>query len=257
VPVLGVPVATQDLGQCADLIVRWAGSRDARANPRYVCPTSVHGIVEAWRHADFRRVLQNAALVCPDGVPLVWVGRLKGERHMTRTFGPDLMLEVCRRSAGRGIRHYLYGGAPDVADRLAAQLQRRFPGLIVAGCDSPPFGELGEGELDRAAERINETAADLIWVALGTPRQERWARAMVGRLRAGVVVTVGAAFDYNTGRLRRAPVVLQRAGLEWAYRLAQQPGRLWRRYLTNNPLFVVLATAELLGWLRVGDARDN
>lgn len=257
VSVLGVSVATLDAGACADLVVRWAAERGPSSEARYVCATSVHGIVEGWRHPEFRRILRGAALVCPDGMPLVWVGRLKGRRHMTRTCGPDLMLDVCRRSTGTGVRHFFYGGALGVPERLALELGRICPGLLVAGCHSPPFGDLADDERAGVAERINATAAGIVWVGLGTPRQERWAAAMAPRLHARVIVTVGAAFDYHTGRLRRAPSPLQRAGLEWAYRLAQQPRRLWRRYLSNNPLFVVLATAELLGWLRIGDARDG
>ncbi|MGH7701374.1 MAG: WecB/TagA/CpsF family glycosyltransferase, partial [Gemmatimonadales bacterium] len=256
VSVLGVPIAVGDVGRCADAVVRWAAEVTERPAARYVCATSVHGVVEAWRHREFHRILGNAALVCADGMPLVWVGRMKGRRGMVRASGPDLMLETCGRSAGTGVRHFFYGGAAGVAERLALTLARRFPALLVAGWHAPPFRELGHDELDAVAREINAAAPDIVWVGLGTPRQERWAAAMAGRLRAKVIVTVGAAFDYHTGRLRRAPAVLQRAGLEWAYRLAQQPRHVWRRYLTNNPLFVVLATAELLGWLRIGDAHD-
>jgi len=124
---------------------------------------------------------------------------------------------------------------------------RRYPGMAVAGWDSPPFRALTPTELDEIAQRINDSAADVLWVGLGTPKQEQWAAAMRSRLRSKVVATVGAAFDFHAGRLRQAPRLLQRAGLEWAYRLAQEPRRLWRRYLRNNPLFVILAGAELLG----------
>ena len=258
VSLLGVPVATAHLNECAAQVVRWAREPAPGAGSRYVCPTSVHGLVEGWRDPAFRAILAAAALVAPDGVPLVWLGRLKGRRQMTRVFGPDLMVEVCRRSAqpGSTVRHFFYGGAPGVAEELARRLAARFVGLAVVGCAAPPFRDLAEGELAAIAETINQSGADLVWVGLGTPKQERWAAAMRSRLHAKVLVTVGAGFDYHTGRLRRAPTVMQRAGLEWAYRLAQEPGRLWRRYLTNNPLFVVLAAAELLGLAKFGEPRD-
>lgn len=258
VALLGVPVATGSVAECADQVARWAREPARSGGPQYVCPTSVHGLVEGWRDPTFRAILAAAALIAPDGVPLVWLGRLKGQRHMTRVFGPDLMVEVCRRSTqpGSTVRHFFYGGKPGVAEELARRLTERFAGLAVVGCLAPPFRGLAENEVLAIADTINRSGADLVWVGLGTPKQERWAAAMRSRLRAKVVVTVGAGFDYHTGRLRRAPPVMQRAGLEWAYRLAQEPGRLWRRYLTNNPLFVVLAAAELLGLAKFGAPRD-
>jgi N-acetylglucosaminyldiphosphoundecaprenol N-acetyl-beta-D-mannosaminyltransferase len=198
-------------------------------------------------------------MVTPDGVPLVWLGRLKGRRHMTRVYGPDLMLEVCRLSneSGGALRHFFYGAAPGVAEELGRRLAARFPGLIVAGSASPPFRDLSVTELEADAETINASAADIVWVGLGTPKQERWAAAMRGRLRAKVLVTVGAAFDIHAGRLRQAPRSVQRAGLEWAYRLLQEPRRLWRRYLTNNSRFIVLAAVDLLGLSKNGVASEG
>jgi N-acetylglucosaminyldiphosphoundecaprenol N-acetyl-beta-D-mannosaminyltransferase len=170
---------------------------------------------------------------------------------MSRVYGPDLMLEICRLSIGSGISHFFYGGAPGVAERLAGRLSVRFPGLRVAGWHCPPFRELTSIELEEVVARVNGVSPDVVWVGLGTPRQERWATAVRSRLRAKVLATVGAAFDFHSGRLRQAPPLLRRAGLEWAYRLAQEPSRLWRRYLRNNPLFVILAGAELLGVTRL------
>ena len=153
------------------------------------------------------------------------------------------------------------GGDPGVPQRLADWLLARFPGLVVAGAHSPPFRELSDAELDEDAARLDAAGADLVWLGLGTPRQERRAARLAWRTRAKVLVTVGAAFDFHTGRVRQAPRVLQKTGLEWAYRLSQEPGRLWRRYLTNVPLFVILATAELLGVMSIGtvpsDGRDR
>jgi len=169
---------------------------------------------------------------------------------MNRVYGPDLMLEICRLSADTRIRHFFYGGAPGVAEQLAGKLAERFPGLNVAGWHCPPFRELTPIELEEVVACVNGASPDVVWTGLGTPRQERWAAAVRAKLTAKVVVTVGAAFDFHAGRRRQAPRLLQRAGLEWAYRLAQEPRRLWRRYLRNNPLFVILAGAELLGVTR-------
>lgn len=252
--ILGVPVSTLDLPACASLIMRWARDEARAEGPRTICATSVHGLIEGWRDPAFRAVLNDAALITPDGMPLVWVGWLRGRSGMSRVYGPDLMLEICRLSAGTGVRHFFYGGAPGIAERLADRLVVRFPGLSVAGWYSPPFRELTPTELEEVVARVNGASPDVVWAGLGTPRQERWAGAVRARLRAKVVATVGAAFDFHAGRLRQAPRLLQRAGLEWAYRLAQEPGRLWRRYLRNNPLFVILAGAELLGVTRFASA---
>ena len=243
-------MSTLDLPACASLIMRWARDEPRPEGARTICATSVHGLVEAWRDPAFRAVLNEAALITPDGMPLVWVGWLRGRSAMNRVYGPDLMLEICRLSADTRIRHFFYGGAPGVAEQLAGKLAERFPGLNVAGWHCPPFRELTPIELEEVVACVNGASPDVVWTGLGTPRQERWAAAVRSKLTAKVVVTVGAAFDFHAGRLRQAPRLLQRAGLEWAYRLAQEPSRLWRRYLRNNPLFVILAGAELLGVTR-------
>lgn len=247
-----MPVATLSLTESAAQVVAWARGQRRVEGARVVVATSVHGLVEGWRKLAFRAILEDSALITPDGMPLVWVGRLKGAAGMGRVYGPDLMLETCRQAAGTGVRHYFYGGAAGVPERLADVLLARFPGIVVAGAHSPPFRELSDAELEEDAARFDAAGADLVWVGLGTPRQERRAARLATYTRAKVLVTVGAAFDFQTGRVRQAPRVLQKTGLEWAYRLSQEPGRLWRRYLTNVPLFVILATAELLGLISVG-----
>lgn len=247
-----MPIATLSLAESAAQVVAWARGERRVEGARVVAATSVHGLVEGWRNPALRAILQTSALITPDGMPLVWVGRLKGAAEMGRVYGPDLMLETCRQAAGTGVRHYLYGGATGVPERLADGLLARFPGLVVAGGHSPPFRELSDAELDEDAARLDAAGADLVWLGLGTPRQERRAAQLARRVRARVLVTVGAAFDFHTGRVRQAPRLLQKTGLEWAYRLSLEPRRLWRRYLTNVPLFVILATAELLGLMSIG-----
>lgn len=247
-----MPVATLSLAECAAQVVAWARGDTPSAGARIVAATSVHGLVEGWRKPAFRAILQRSALVIPDGMPLVWVGRAKGAAGMGRVYGPDLMLETFRQAAGTGVRHFLYGGAPGVADRLSEGLLARFPGTVVTGARCPPFRELSDAELDEDAARFDAARTDIVWVGLGTPRQERRAAALAPRTQAKVLVTVGAAFDFHTGRVRQAPPLLQKSGLEWAFRLWQEPGRLWRRYLVNVPLFAILATAELIGVRGVG-----
>jgi len=177
---------------------------------------------------------------------LVWLSRLKGLRHVGRVYGPDLMLALCERSVGRGYRHFFYGGAPGIGERLACRLQSRFSGLKVVGTYSPPFRALAPHEDEDIVKRINDASPDIVWVGVSTPKQEIWMAEHVKRLRAAVLIGVGAAFDFHTGRVRNAPAWMGDHGLEWLFRLAQEPRRLWRRYLIRGPEFAALAILELL-----------
>jgi N-acetylglucosaminyldiphosphoundecaprenol N-acetyl-beta-D-mannosaminyltransferase len=255
VNILGVEVTVSTLEDVGQLVSRWAAGPLDAAGPRYVCATSVHGLIEAFRDPEFGSVLNGATLVVPDGMPLVWFGRIKGNWSMERVYGPSLMWRICALTAGLGTRHFLYGGRPRIAEELAARLTKEHAGLRVVGSYCPPFRPLTEDELDRVAEIINRSSAEIVWVGLSTPKQERWIASIRSRLRTRVLVSVGAAFDYHTGRLRSAPRWMQVTGLEWAFRLAQEPRRLWRRYAYNNPLFAVLALIQLLGL--VSFSRDH
>jgi N-acetylglucosaminyldiphosphoundecaprenol N-acetyl-beta-D-mannosaminyltransferase len=220
---------------------------DAR---QYICVTGVHGVMECQRDLALRVIHNQAGLVTPDGMPLVWLSWLHGYRHVERVYGPDLMLACCAHSVPRGYRHFFYGGGPGVPERLAAHLQARFPGLIVAGSWSPPFGRLTPDQEQATIERISAAAPDIVWVGLSTPKQERWMAEFVGRLPAPVLIGVGAAFDFHAGLKRQAPLWMQRSGFEWLFRLATEPRRLWRRYLTNNPRFVWRLLLQLSGAVR-------
>jgi N-acetylglucosaminyldiphosphoundecaprenol N-acetyl-beta-D-mannosaminyltransferase len=187
-------------------------------------------------------------------MPLVWLCRLAGQRHVERVYGPDLLLALCRHGLDKRYRHFFFGGAPGIADALAARLVHRFPGLIVAGTISPPFGVVSEAEEGIFVERINAARPDVVWVGLGTGRQERWMAENRPRLEAPVLIGVGAAFDFLSGRKPQAPRWMQRSGLEWMFRLASEPSRLWPRY-REYPLFVALITAQLLGFRR--EAREE
>jgi N-acetylglucosaminyldiphosphoundecaprenol N-acetyl-beta-D-mannosaminyltransferase len=219
-----------------------------RREQHYVCVTGVHGIMESQRDEALRRIHNRAGLVTPDGMPLVWLARLSGQSHVERVYGPDLMLACCERSVLKGYKHFLYGGGQGVAPRLAQRLCGRFPGLIVSGTYTPPFRPLSDDEDEAIVRAINEVDPDIIWIGLSTPKQERWMYAHLGRLRAPVMIGVGAAFDFHAGLKRQAPRWVQRSGLEWLFRFGAEPRRLWRRYLRNNPAFiwgVLLQTAGI------------
>jgi len=186
-------------------------------------------------------------MVTPDGIPMVWMGRLNGKHWMKRVYGPDLMLAVCQESLGKGYRHYFYGGDEGVPELLAAKLEQRFPGLQVVGTYSPPFRALTPQEDKDIVQMINRTDPDIVWVGLSTPKQERWMAAHIDKLNAPVLIGVGAAFDFHAGLKKQAPLWMQRSGLEWFFRMVTEPRRLGPRYLRNNPRFIILILAQYLG----------
>ena len=241
---LGVRV---DAVQIPDTIARmeeWIVRREAC---HFVAVTDMHSVMEAQRDRGFRRVLSGASLVVPDGFPLVWMGRRKGYAMRSRVCGPELMAAFCEQTAGAGYRHFFYGGAPGVAEDLAARFAARFPGMKVAGCYCPPFRSLTPGEDREVVEAIERSRADIVWVGLGAPKQDRWMFAHRERLSVPVLIGVGAAFDFHTGRVPRAPVWMRENGFEWLFRLLVEPRRLWKRYLVYGSQFVILVALELLG----------
>lgn len=202
--------------------------------------------MECRRNERVRQAVNRAGLAAPDGMPLVWLSKWKSRQPVNRVYGPDFMLALCERSAARGYSHYFYGGVTGVPELLAARLQARFPGLRIAGAHSPPFRPLTAAEDADIIAEINRAGPDIIWVGLGTPKQDLWMAAQRAQLRAPVLIGVGAAFDFHTGRLPQAPGWMQHSGLEWLFRLWQEPRRLWYRYLVYNPLFVLSVLAQAL-----------
>jgi N-acetylglucosaminyldiphosphoundecaprenol N-acetyl-beta-D-mannosaminyltransferase len=241
--ILGVGVSAINMDTTLHTIDGWI----SRGESHYVCVTGVHGVMESWRDERLRRIHNAAGLVVPDGMPLVWLSRAMGFRQVERVYGPDLMLALCERSARRGYSQFFYGGAPDVAEKLKSRLQSRFPGLQVAGIFSPPFRALSREEDCAVVERINAAAPDIVWVGISTPKQEIWMSEHRARLNAPILIGVGAAFDFNGGLKRQAPRWMQNSGLEWLFRLASEPTRLWRRYLLNNPTFLWLVLLQAFG----------
>lgn len=242
VNVLGVGVSAINMDIALKTISDWIANR----SHQYVCVTGVHGVMESQADEELKAIHNDAGLVTPDGTPLVWISRLNGHREVQRVYGPDLMLALCEYSVKPGFRHYFYGGNEGVPELLAKELASRFPGISIAGTFSPPFRELTAEEDEDVIEMINDSHADIVWVGLSTPKQERWMSAHVGKLDASVMIGVGAAFDFHAGLKLQAPIWMQRSGLEWLFRLATEPKRLWKRYLRNNPLFVGLFVAQML-----------
>jgi N-acetylglucosaminyldiphosphoundecaprenol N-acetyl-beta-D-mannosaminyltransferase len=233
--VLGMPLALTDY----DATLDWIDAAVSVGAREYLCVAAVHTVMESREDDALRDAVSDAAFTVPDGQPLVWALRALGHEIDARVYGPELMARACERAARTGRRFYLYGGRDERAlAQLAANLLDRHPDLQLAGGWSPPHRELTETELDEIAARINAAGPDVVWVGIGVPKQEKWMAAMRARLDAPVLVGVGAAFDFHAGLVPQAPAWVQRRGLEWLFRLVQEPRRLWRRYARHNPRFV-------------------
>jgi N-acetylglucosaminyldiphosphoundecaprenol N-acetyl-beta-D-mannosaminyltransferase len=234
--VLGVPVSMVDYERTMQVMDRLVTTHERG----YVCVAPVHALVEAQDDPELQRALQEATLVVPDGMPVVWAANLMGESLGDRVYGPELMLRYCAVCAERGRRVWLYGGRDQGSlAQLALSLRRRFPGIQIVGGYSPPFEALRAEEESFVAAQINEIEPDVVWVGIGVPKQEKWMARMRDRLAVPVMCGVGAAFDFHSGRVPMAPAWMQQRGLEWVYRTAQEPRRLLPRYLKTNPRFVL------------------
>lgn len=236
VDVLGVGISVTTVPGVCRVVTNWI-ERRAQA---YVCVTGVHGVMESQRDPQLLEVHNASGLTVPDGVPMVWAGRYAGASEIERVYGPDMMSAVCELAAELGWQCFFYGGAPGTADRVAERLVARFPGLRVAGVYRPPFRELTGAEDEEVTRLITASGADLVWVGLSTPKQERWMAAHVGRFDPPCILFgVGAAFDIHAGLRHDAPNWVRKLGLHWLFRLLQEPRRLWKRYAMNNPAFLV------------------
>lgn len=250
VNILGIGAMPLDLGKAVSMLDRWRveGRRD------YACLISVHGLVVSQRDPVIRACLNGSGLAAEDGMPLVWWSRLAGYPQAGRVCGSDLLDAVCAHGISRQYRHYFYGASPKVLDRLVENLQRRHPGMIVAGYRSPPFRPLTAAEDKDDIDTINAARPDFVWVGLGMPKQEKWMVDHVGKIEATALMGVGAAFDFHAGTKPRAPVWMQRNGLEWLFRLMSEPRRLAHRYLIDNGLFVAYTAGQITGIKRYPQA---
>ncbi|HEX5283627.1 MAG TPA: WecB/TagA/CpsF family glycosyltransferase [Bryocella sp.] len=242
VNVLGIEVSAINMDDAIDLAVRWI----ATGRSGYICMSGVHGVSEAQSSVHLRKILNAAVMNAPDGMPMSWIGWLRGHTHMDRVYGPDFMTNLCRVSISRGYRHYLYGGQPGVAQALKNALEERFEGLQIVGTFSPPFRPLTPGEEDAFLADVWQAKPDILWVGLSTPKQECFMAEYVERLGVPLLVGVGAAFDFHVGRIHDAPRWIKRTGFQWLHRLLQEPRRLWKRYLLNNPVFLWRISLQLL-----------
>jgi N-acetylglucosaminyldiphosphoundecaprenol N-acetyl-beta-D-mannosaminyltransferase len=244
VNVLGVGVTPLDARQTIDVI-------DAvirESSKCYICVTGVHGIMEAQQDPALRTIINQSLITTADGRPTVWVGRLQGFRKMKQLTGPNLMLQLCEESVAKGQTHFFYGGDTGVAQNLKDQLESRYPGLRVVGTYTPPFRPLNEEEERQLQETVGRLKPDVFWIGLSTPKQERFMAQYLTKLDTKVMIGVGAAFDIHTGRIKESPEWLKATGFQWFHRMCQEPRRLWKRYLYNNPRFIVRITAQLLGF---------
>lgn len=242
VNVLGVMVNAIDMSDAVNTINRWIQNQESN----YICVTSAHGILECHKDPRLKSILNSSGLTTPDGMSIVWILQIQGNRHVKRVYGPDLMKTICEESLISGWTHFLFGGGPGVAELLSDKLQQLFPGLKVVGMCTPPFREITMEEDQNIIREIIDAKPNIVWVGLSTPKQERWMASHINKIPGTVMIGVGAAFDFISGTKKQAPRWIQRSGTEWLFRLITEPHRLWRRYL-QYPRFVVLVIMQLLG----------
>jgi N-acetylglucosaminyldiphosphoundecaprenol N-acetyl-beta-D-mannosaminyltransferase len=240
--VAGVAFDFVVMRQVIDAVEQWRRARSRN----YIVLTNPHSVMLCRRDEQMRRATLSAGLTLPDGVGVVLAAELLGYGRQHRVTGPALMLDVCDRGREIGLRHFFYGGAEGVAEELARRLTAQFPGMIVAGTCCPPFRQLSESEDAQIIDRINEARADIVWVGLGAPKQEKWMRDHLGEIAAPAMIGVGAAFDFHSGNVKWAPKWIRKCGIEWAYRLACEPRRMWRRNL-DSPLFLMHVLMQAAG----------
>jgi len=243
VNILGVVISAIAMGDAVEFISAWINDRKRH----YVNVCTVHTIMECLSDPELQLIINRSGMATPDGMPLVWLSHLHGFQRTERVYGPDLMLAVCAHSIERGYRHYFYGGVEGVAEKLSQNLSARFPGLQIAGFYSPPFRPPGAIEESRTIDRINAAKPDIVWVGLGTPKQDYWVAKHRSVLDASVIIAVGAAFDFHTNRIPQAPKWMQHNGLEWVFRMLVEPRRLAYRYIVYNPLFIMHTFLQLSG----------
>lgn len=241
--ILGMNVDCTSYAHTIETIRDWA-QRDLS---KYVCVAPVSSVMEAYDSDEFRRVMNEADLVTPDGVPLVWSLRCLGLRQASRVYGPDLTLRLLAMAEASALAVGFYGGDPQTLARLRQLIGSRFPALEVAYSCSPPFRQLTPQEAGQVVDEINASRASILFIGLGSPKQDYWMAAHKGRVHS-VMIGVGAAFDFLAGTKRQAPRWMMKIGMEWFFRLASEPRRLLKRYLKHNPRFVVLFALQLLGW---------
>jgi len=234
IDILGIKIHATNLTLACQVIENWIKDQVRT----YVCIAPVSTIIDCQENKEYREIINQAGMTTPDGMPLVWLGRLKGNAIMRRTYGPDLMLSLCDLSQKRGYRHYFYGGTVETNELLVKSLKNRFPELSIVGNFSPPFRNILKSEGDDVLDQINSVHPDVLWVGLGSPKQDFWMKKNRDKLNVPVMIGVGAAFDFLAGTKPQAPLWMRRVGLEWFFRFCCEPKRLWKRYLIGNSKFI-------------------
>ncbi len=240
--VLGCKIAAFTMDEMLDTII----AQSKHGSGGYVCFTNVHAAVMAREDADFKNIVNNSFLSVPDGKPIYWVGKIKGNKNIEQTPGPDFFHRLLSVDSSLPLKHYFYGGSQEVLDILIEKVKLNYINAEVVGAESPPFRPLSEEEIEFSLSRIRETKPDFIWVGLGAPKQEIWMARHWQELQPAVLLGVGAAFDFHAGTVQRAPPLAQKLGLEWLHRLSQEPGRLWKRYFYTNSMFLFYLFKETL-----------
>ena len=251
VNVCDVNVSSVNLDSACRVIDQWI----QEGHKTYVCVAPASTIVDCCCDEQYRRVVNEAGMVTPDGMPVVWAGKLKGGKHIARTYGPDLMLALCAFGEERGYRHFFYGGIPQNCDALEKRLKERFSSIKVAGRISPPYRNVGAMESNDVISQINAAKPDILWIGLGSPKQDFWMHQHRAQLDVPVMIGVGAAFDFLAGTKRQAPRWMRNSGLEWLFRLCCEPKRLWRRYLIGNAQFLYFLAKDFFSMHKVNKNR--
>jgi N-acetylglucosaminyldiphosphoundecaprenol N-acetyl-beta-D-mannosaminyltransferase len=258
--VVSAGISKTSYSEVVELCASWAAARKAgtASAAQYICVVSVHGIMVARDYPEFAKILNEADIATPDGMPVVWALRSFGAPDQQRVYGPTLMLKICARAAQSNLRIFLYGGREETLPVLETRLRQRFPRLTIAGSYSPPFRSMTAAEEDYVTKLIRESDADIVFVGIGTPKQERWMYQHRMSFPGITLIGIGAAFDFHAGRTRQAPPWIQRSGLEWLFRLGVEPMRLWKRYLLITPRFLPLWAIQKLRGARLRNGmRDS
>jgi N-acetylglucosaminyldiphosphoundecaprenol N-acetyl-beta-D-mannosaminyltransferase len=246
VSVLDIPLFERGLESAVSETIESCLSEPDGVN-KLVSATGAHGLVHAKRNKDFASILRSFYRNLPDGMPSVWIGNLKGAKGMERCYGPDFLRRVLEKSADKPIKHFFCGGKDGVAEELRILCEEKLNNRNCVGTFTPPFKDMAESEFVELGKMINTSQADIVWVGLSTPKQEIFAKRLSNYVRVHFIITVGAAFDFITGRVKQAPAFVQRIGMEWLFRLLMEPRRLYRRYLKIVPLFFIYAIIDLVG----------
>ncbi len=244
--VIGNQISRQTMSGALDAVVQRIQAGDGG----YVCFTNVHVSVMARENTNIQNIINHSFMTLPDGKPVYWVGKLKGLDSLEQVPGPDFFPQLLKTQTEPSLRHYFFGGSQQTLDELVSTVKKNYPGAVIAGSESPPFRELSHAEIEASLQRIKDSKANVVWVGLGAPKQEKWMADHWKTLKPAVLFGVGAAFDFHAGNIQRAPLWAQRLGLEWLHRLLSEPRRLWKRYFYTNTMFLFYLLKEQLGFER-------